>query len=72
MTTNMLYCNKCRDTYGHHIAAGKFGPDIFRRVVVTSHNSNGSYRCKCEGCGHTWNSRSPEAQVLFDGGRHPS
>lgn len=65
MTTSMLYCSKCRDAYGHHIARGKFGPDIFRRVIVTGRNKNGSYSCKCEGCNHAWNSRSPEAAALF-------
>lgn len=65
MTTKALYCSRCRDNYGHHIARHKFGPDRFRRVIVTGCNSNGTYQCRCEDCGHNWKSKSPEAGELY-------
>lgn len=64
MTTKAIYCQKCRDANSHHIARGKVGPGIFRRVAVVERSANGSYRCACE-CGHTWISKSPEAERLF-------
>ena len=65
MTTNALYCSKCRGNYAQHIANYKFGPEKFRQVIVTDRNSNGTYKCRCEECGHTWKSKSPEAEALF-------
>jgi len=65
MATSAIYCSKCRGNYGHHIARHKFGPEKFRNVTVTGRNNSGTYKCKCEGCGHTWNSKSREATVLF-------
>lgn len=65
MTTSPLYCSKCRDNYGHHIARHKFGPEKFRNVIVIGRNSNGTYKCRCKECGHTWNSKSQEAVALF-------
>ena len=67
MTTKAIYCQKCRDANGHHIARGKVSPGIFRRVAVVERNSNGSYRCVCE-CGHTWISKSPEAARRYGQG----
>jgi hypothetical protein len=65
VTTKAIYCSKCRDANGHHIARGKSSPEIFRRVTVAGRNSNGSYRCRCE-CGHTWSSTSQEAATLYN------
>jgi hypothetical protein len=31
-----MYCSRCRDSYGHHIARKKFGTDIFRNVKILS------------------------------------
>lgn len=64
MTTTAIYCSKCRDANGHHIARGKVGSDIFRRVKVIGRNKNGSYQCVCE-CGHTWPSKSKEAATIY-------
>ena len=64
MTTLAIYCSKCRDRNGHHIARGKIGPEVFRRVSITGRNKNGSYQCKCE-CGHTWSSKSKEAAAIY-------
>ena len=69
MTTSAIYCSKCRDNYGHHIARHKVGPEKFRNVNVTGRNRNGTYKCRCEECGHIWNSKSREVAALFASGR---
>ncbi len=59
-----LYCSKCRDLYGHHIALMRHGPEVMRRVTVTAQLGNGTYACRCE-CGHVWKSRSAEAAMIW-------
>lgn len=65
MATTSIYCSKCRDNSAHGIARGKLSSDRFRQVSVVERNGNGSYRCECE-CGHTWSSKSEEAERLFN------
>jgi hypothetical protein len=65
MTTQAMYCSKCRDANGHHIARGRVATEVFRRVTVVGQNENGTYECKCE-CGHTWSSKSKEAEMIYE------
>ena len=60
-----LYCRKCRDAMGHHIARFKASPSDFRRVVVVGMTNSGAYSCRCESCGHTWVSRAKAAKDAF-------
>lgn len=64
MTVKRLFCSKCRDELGHSIARFKASPDDFRRISVLAQLRSGIFLCRCDRCGHTWRSSSPEAAAI--------
>lgn len=66
MSTSGLYCAKCRAELAHLIARFKADPADYRRVSVIGMTSGGKVRCKCQTCGHVWDSRSAEARRIAE------
>src|SRR5690606_14507828 len=61
-----LYCRKCIDTFSHQIALHKMSVEQCRSINVVGRNANGTYKCRCENCSHTWNSRSAQASIQYE------
>lgn len=59
-----LYCNKCRSDFGHAIARGKKSKTDYQDVSVLRKINDTTHSCRCNVCGHKWNSKSKAIPTL--------
>jgi hypothetical protein len=60
----MTQCKNCsvsmRENYELWKNSGKVS------FTVISKTKQGFYRCRCDGCGHTWRTKSEDAALMFN------
>lgn len=59
----MTQCKNCIISIRENYELWKNSDNV--SFTVLSKTKKGFYRCRCDGCGHTWRTKSQDAELMF-------